>query len=348
MAPEYGATMGFFPVDEETLAYLRFTGRDEHLVQLVEAYCKAQGLFRTDDTPDPDFSDTLELDLGDVEPSIAGPRRPQDRVPLREAKADWRAEPRRRWCRPRSSTATATVHDGATVRTPPRLRRHRGDHELHQHFQPGGDARRRAPREEGGRARPYDPAVGEDEPRARLAGRHRIPRGGRSDALPRPARLQPRRLRLHDLHRQLRPARPATSATPIRQNDLVAVAVLSGNRNFEGRVNPDTRANYLASPPLVVAYALAGRMDIDFATEPIGTGSDGKPVYLARHLALAGRGRSRHPHVGPLRDVPAESTRTSSKETSAGGRSRRPPATCSHGTRARPTSRRRPTSTTSL
>jgi aconitate hydratase len=89
MAPEYGATMGFFPVDDETLAYLRFTGRDERLVRLVEAYCKAQGLFRTDETPDPVFSETLELDLGDVEPSIAGPRRPQDRVPLRLAKADW-------------------------------------------------------------------------------------------------------------------------------------------------------------------------------------------------------------------------------------------------------------------
>ena len=233
MSPEYGATCGFFPVDDETLAYMRLTGRSEEQVALVEAYCKEQGLFRTDDSPDPEYSDVLELELSTVEPSLAGPARPQDRVPLAQvpesferALADMARgrEPKLNHER----VATWTGEGGTSGRTARialtrdqrarqgaaraierahgRRGRHRRDHELHEHIEPGGDGGRGTARQEGHRARAGAEALGEVEPRARLARRHRVPRRERPDALPRARGLLSRRLRLHDLHRQLRPA----------------------------------------------------------------------------------------------------------------------------------------------
>ena len=279
MAPEYGATMGFFPVDDETLAYLRFTGRDERLVRLVEAYCKAQGLFRTDETPDPVFSETLELDLGDVEPSIAGPRRPQDRVPLRLAKADWEKN-LAAMVPPEKRSATAAVRNGTSFEL-----RHGSvviaaitscTNTSNPEVMLGAGLLARKAVERGLATPPWvktSLAPGSQVVTEYLAEAGLTPYLDRlgfelvgygcTTCIGNSGPLDPR------------------ISDAIREHDLVAVAVLAGNRNFEGRVNPDTRANYLASPPLVVAYALAGRMDIDFATEPIGTGKDGKPVFLA-------------------------------------------------------------------
>ena len=226
MSPEYGATCGFFPVDDETLRYLRLTGRSDDQVALVEAYCRENGLWHDPDEQ-PTYSQVVELDLSTVEPSIAGPRRPQDRIPLREARnafsaalpsfgVDGGQRPRRRGGRGidgRERRARADGDRGANGRSAddrrrdrrdrPRRRRDRRDHVLHEHVQPGRDDRRRPAREEGRRARPHAQAVGEDEPRARLEGRHRVLREGRPDAVSRGARLQHRRLRLHDVHRQL-------------------------------------------------------------------------------------------------------------------------------------------------
>ena len=149
-----------------------------------------------------------------------------------------------------------------------------------------------------------DQALGQGQPGARLEGRHRLSPRRRARHVPRPAPLQPGRLRLHDLHRQLGPAARRRSPRRSDRDDLVAVAVLSGNRNFEGRINPDVRANYLASPPLVVAYALAGTMDIDLQNDPLGTDQQGRPVYLEGHLAQPARDPGHDPQVGSLGDVP--------------------------------------------
>ena len=294
MAPEYGATCGIFPVDAETLRYLRFTGRPEPLVQLVEAYCKEQGLFHTAQTPEANYTDTLSLDLGTVEPSLAGPKRPQDRVALGDVEesfadcAAWtagrgQAEGR---CRiadaPEPAAAAATVTlNGDAHELRPRLRGHRRHHELHEHVESVGHAGRRPAGEESGREGPANQALGQDEPGARLEGGHRISDRSRPDAVAGAAALLPGRLRLHDLHRQQRAACRRRSRRRSRKANLVVAAVLSGNRNFEGRVHPEVRANYLASPPLVVAYALAGRRSTSTCvTEPLGTDTEGKPVYL--------------------------------------------------------------------
>jgi aconitate hydratase len=278
MAPEYGATMGFFPVDAETLNYLRFTGRDERLVTLVEAYTRAQGLFRTDETPDPVFSDTLELDLGDVVPAIAGPRRPQDRIPLTESKADWEKN-LSGMIDPARAGATAHIQDGVPFDI-----KHGSvviaaitscTNTSNPEVMLGAGLLARKAVEKGLKTPPwvktslapgsqvvteYLDAAGVT-PALNALGFNLVGYGC-TTCIGNSGPLDPR----------------ITDA--IKESDLVAVAVLSGNRNFEGRVNPDTRANYLASPPLVVAYALAGRADIDFYNEPIGSGSDGQPVYL--------------------------------------------------------------------
>ena len=158
--------------------------------------------------------------------------------------------------------------------------------------------------QEGRRARAEDQALGQGQPGARLEGRHRLPPRRRARHVPRPAPVQPGRLRLHDLHRQLGPACRRRSPRRSTNDDLVAVAVLSGNRNFEGRINPDVRANYLASPPLVVAYALAGTMDIDLQNEPLGNDPQGQPGLLEGHLAQPARDPGHDPEVGSLGDVP--------------------------------------------
>ncbi len=283
MAPEYGATCGFFPVDDETLAYLRRTGRP---TELVERYTKEQGLFRTDASPDPVFSDTLELDLSTVEPSLAGPKRPQDRVPLAQMKEAFR------------KALTAPVKDRGFGLEAGDLGRtaavsFRGDAELkhgavviaaitsctntsNPSVMLGAGLLARKAVRKGLKVPGYvktslapgSKVVTEYLSKAGLLpdlealGFNVVGYGcttciGNSGPLPEP---------VHDA---------------IAEGKLVAAAVLSGNRNFEGRINPDVKANYLASPPLVVAYALAGTTDVDLTREPLGTGSDGKPVMLA-------------------------------------------------------------------
>ncbi|NDQ56736.1 MAG: aconitate hydratase AcnA [Acidipila sp.] len=274
MSPEYGATMGFFPVDAETLAYLRFSGRDEFLVTLVEAYTKEQGIFRTDQTPDPVFTDTLELNLAEVEPTIAGPKRPQDRVPLRTAKAAFLT----------SMEGKPAVH--VAVKS-------NGDHYEIGH----GSVVIAAITSCTNTSNPTL-MIG-----AGLVAKKAVERGLTSKpwvktSLAPGSKVVTDYLDAAGLTPYLNALRfnlvaygcttcignsgplPEPIAEAIKDNHLVAVSVLSGNRNFEGRINPLVRANYLASPLLVVAYALAGRMDMDMATEPLGNDQAGKPVFL--------------------------------------------------------------------
>jgi len=274
MAPEYGATMGFFPVDAEILNYLTFTGRDATRVQLVEAYTKEQGIFRTDQTPDPIFSDTMELDLGTVEPTLAGPKRPQDRVPLRNAKQSFEKSMQGQ------STASAHVQNngnsfdlssGAVVIAAITSCTNTSNPSL----MIGAGLLAKKAVERGLKSKPWV--------KTSLAPGSKVV----TDYLE-AAGLTPF---LDKLNFQLvgfgcttcignsGPLSEPIGAA-IKENNLVAVSVLSGNRNFEGRIHPLVRANYLASPPLVVAYALAGRMDMDLTTEPLGRDSSGKDVFL--------------------------------------------------------------------
>jgi aconitate hydratase len=275
MAPEYGATMGFFPVDSETLAYLRFSNRPADLIALVEAYTKDQGLFRTDETPDPLYVDTLELDLSTVTPSMAGPKRPQDRVELPDVRKNFYdafpAAKKTAAATAELNGASATIESGAVViaaitsctntsnpsvmlaagllakkaverglKTKPWVKTSLapGSKVVMDYYQKAG-------------LTPYLEALN-----FHLVGFGCTTCIGNSGPLPEPV------------------------AEAVAQENLVVAAVLSGNRNFEGRINPLVKANYLASPPLVVAYAIAGTMDIDFTTEPLGSDGAGAPVYL--------------------------------------------------------------------
>jgi aconitate hydratase len=274
MAPEYGATMGFFPVDAETLAYLRFTGRNAERVALVEAYTKMQSLFRTDQTPDPMFSDTLQLDLGKVEPTLAGPKRPQDRVPLRQAK-----------------TSFAKAMEGATSKHVEV--KNNGDH-----FELSNGSVVIAAITSCTNTSNPSLMLG-----AGLVAKKAVERGLESKpwvktSLAPGSKVVTDYLKAAGLTPYLEKLKfnlvgfgcttcignsgplPEAIGSAIKENNIVAVSVLSGNRNFEGRIHPLVRANYLASPPLVVAYALAGRMDFDMATESLGNDRTGKPVYL--------------------------------------------------------------------
>ncbi|MEJ2646019.1 MAG: aconitate hydratase AcnA [Gammaproteobacteria bacterium] len=307
MAPEYGATCGIFPVDEETLHYLRLTGRSEEQVALAEAYAREQGMFRTADAPEAVYSDTLELDLGTVEPSLAGPKRPQDRVALREAKqsvrgaldrilherglAVERTEEVSRFADEGGHTAVGVEQQGA----------HRGRVRVQANGEGfylddgmvviaaitsctntsnpsvmlGAGLVAKKAVERGLTVKPwvktslapgsrvvteYLQQAGLVEPLQAL-GFHTVGYGcttciGNSGPL------------------------PERISEAIRADDLVVCSVLSGNRNFEGRIHSEVHMNYLASPPLVVAYAIAGRMDVDLFNEPLGTDGDGQPVYL--------------------------------------------------------------------
>ncbi len=315
MAPEYGATCGFFPVDAETLRYLRLTGRPDELVQLVEVYAKEQGLFRTDDMPDPLFNTLLELDLATVEPSVAGPRRPQDRVPLYNLKQSfWQAMktvfnrqvqdddiPGRgymRWVGEAGTPADSEVTPSANR------------YSMYQGYQ--------APLTLEGQdvtmthgatviaaitscTNTSNPSV---MIAAGLVAKKAVERGLAVPAyvktsLAPGSRVVTEYLRAAGLLPYLEQLRfnvvgygcttcignsgPVAEeiATAVKDHNLVVSAVLSGNRNFEGRINPVVRANYLASPPLVVAFAIAGTVDIDLVYEPLGMDQDGKPVYLA-------------------------------------------------------------------
>src|SRR5947209_10796471 len=307
MAPEYGATVGIFPVDQETLRYLEFTGRPPEQVRLVEAYMKEQGLFHTPDAPEPTYSDTLALDLGTVEPSLAGPRRPQDRVSLREVGKNFlealptlikptstvAAPPptNGRWEAEGGAVATAALAP-AKRRTHVSLKLDGQDCELRHGsvviaaitsctntsnpsvMIAAGLLAKKAV-ERGLRSRPW--VKTSLAPGSKVVTEY-LDRAGLTPSL--------EQLRFHLVGYGCTtcignsgPLPEAVSAA-IAEGELVTCAVLSGNRNFEGRIQQEVRANYLASPPLVVAYALAGRIDLDLHTQPLGTGKDGKPVYL--------------------------------------------------------------------
>lgn len=275
MSPEYGATMGFFPVDAVTLDYLRSTGRPSDLVDLVERYTKEQGLFRGDDSPEPAYNDTLELDLSTVEPSLAGPKRPQDRVPLREMKRSFQVTLQDAFDRPPSGSAgnsAREIRDGAVVIAAITSCTNTSNPSV----MIGAGLLAKKAVEAGLSVAPYvktSLAPGSRvvtsyldalglTPYLQALGYHVVGYGcttciGNSGPL------------------------PVQVAQTIQEKDLVVASVLSGNRNFEGRVHPLTKVNYLASPPLVVAFALAGTVAIDLTTEPIGHDPNDQPVYLA-------------------------------------------------------------------
>lgn len=318
MAPEYGATCGIFPVDAETLRYLRLSGRPEPLVHLVEAYFKEQGLFHGPGTSEAEYSDTLELDLSTVEPSLAGPKRPQDRVLLQEAKAAWEKALAVMLENPPTATAKAKSLPIVTAGTSD------AKSEMRLEGEGGGGT-----------------AVGVEDPTAPsaafrglrnghlthgsvviaaitsctntsnpsvmiaagLVAKKAVERGLTTKpwvkaSLAPGSKVVTEYLKDAGLDKYLDQLRfnlvgygcttcignsgplPLEISKAIQEDDLVAVSVLSGNRNFEGRINSEVRANYLASPPLVVAYALAGTMDIDLLHEPLGTDKSGKPVFL--------------------------------------------------------------------
>ena len=286
MSPEYGATMGFFPVDQETLRYLASTGRSKEQVDLVERYTKEQGLFRSDDTPDPEFTDTVELDMSTVEPSLAGPKRPQDRIPLSNIRESFHLSLQA----PTSERGFALAEEGlfrraAVVRNSETYELRHGSvviaaitsctNTSNPSVMIGAGLLAKKAVERGLMVKPYV--------KTSLAPGSRVVTDYLTEA-----GLLPY---LEALHFHVvgygcttcignSGPLPQSVATAIRENDLVVAAVLSGNRNFEGRINPLTQANYLASPPLVVAYALAGTVDIDLTSDPIGYDPNGLPVYL--------------------------------------------------------------------
>jgi aconitate hydratase len=279
MGPEYGATIGYFPIDDETLRYLELTGRDRHLIDLVESYAREQGMFRTDSSPDPMFTDSLELDLATVVPSLSGPRRPQDRIPLTESKKSFKE-------------ALPSLMKGADVNKTVTVQNNGDKFQLthgsvvisaitsctntsNPSVMIGAGLLAKKAAEKGLTSKPWvktslapgSKVVTEYLKDSGLLsylediGFHLVGYGcttciGNSGPLPEPV------------------------VNAIQEGDLVAAAVLSGNRNFEGRIHPNVRANYLASPPLVVAYALAGHMDTDLYNEPLGSDMQGKPVFL--------------------------------------------------------------------
>jgi aconitate hydratase len=289
MSPEFGSTCGIFPIDDETLRYLELTGRPSAQVALVEAYAKAQGLFRDASTPDPVYTDTLELDLGTVQPTLAGPRRPHDKISLKDVKAGFGKVLG-------EMIAQAKAKKGGGSATAEDLSKHstvEGEsYELghgsvviaaitsctntsNPYVMLGAGLLARNARKRGLTTKPWvktslapgSKVVTEYLRRAGVLGdlealRYNVVGYGCTTCIGNSGPL------------------PEAISKAIQDGDLVAVAVLSGNRNFEGRIHADVRANYLASPPLVVAYALAGRIDIDFASEPLGKDSSGKDVFL--------------------------------------------------------------------
>ncbi len=286
MAPEYGATMGFFPVDDETLNYLRRTGREEHEVQLVERYAKENQLFRTDASPAPKFNKVIRLDLASVEPSLAGPKRPQDRVALGAMKQTFR------------KALTAPVAERGYALDNVALQRKATVKDNGHSAEIGHGAVVIAAITSCTNTSNPSVMIG-----AGLLARNAVAKGLKvkpyvKTSLAPGSRVVTDYLEKAGLLKDLDALGfnvvgygcttcignsgplPDAVAKAVTDGDLVAAAVLSGNRNFEGRVNPHVKANYLASPPLVVAYALAGTTDIDLVNEPLGTGTAGAPVYL--------------------------------------------------------------------
>jgi aconitate hydratase len=286
MAPEYGATMGFFPVDDETLRYMTQTGRLPDEVEVVEKYYKAQGMFRTDATPDPVFSDSLELDLSTIQPSLAGPKRPQDRVLVADMKKNWQTDIRA----PIEKRGFALTED--QLKNTGKLATKTGDVDLKH-----GDVVIAAITSCTNTSNPSVMlAAGILAKKAVEAGLDSKP--WVKTSLAPGSKVVTEYLKDTELLPYLEQLGfyvvgygcttcignsgplPEPVVAAIKEGDLVSASVLSGNRNFEGRINPHVKANYLASPPLVVAYALAGTVDIDLTKEPIGKGKDGKDVYL--------------------------------------------------------------------
>jgi len=294
MAPEYGATCGIFPVDAETLKYLRFSGRPETLVQLVEAYTKEQGLFHTPQTPEAMYTDTLQLDLGTVEPSLAGPRRPQDRVVLGKVKESFAKElPNLLGKASGGRQPPVGAQQGADApRSPVKVTLGNETHELHDGsvviaaitsctntsnpsvMLAAGLVAKKAV-EKGLKTKPW--VKTSLAPGSKVVTDYLVEAG---------LMRYLEQLRFHlvgyGCTTCIGNSGPLPSAVShgIDEGSLVVAAVLSGNRNFEGRIHPEVRANYLASPPLVVAYALAGRVDIDLHSEPLGQDANGQPVFL--------------------------------------------------------------------
>jgi aconitate hydratase len=286
MAPEYGATMGYFPVDEETLRYMRLTGRSEEVIARTEAYLRAQGLFREANSPEPEFTDTLELDLGSVVPSLAGPKRPQDRVALTDMKDTFRkaltapVKERGFELSQEALTKEATfgtnggstqMKHGAVVIAAITSCTNTSNPSV---LVAAGLVAKKAV-EKGLNVKPY--VKTSLAPGSRVVTEY-LKKAGLIDPLS--------KLGFNVIAYGCTTCignsgpLPGEVAKAVTGSDLVASAVISGNRNFEGRVHPLVKANFLASPPLVVAYALAGTVDIDLNNEPLGTGSDGKEVYL--------------------------------------------------------------------
>jgi aconitate hydratase len=306
MAPEYGATIGFFPVDEESLRYLRRTGRPPELVDFVERYYKEQQLFRTPNTPEPRFSSRLELDLATIEPSLAGPKRPQDRVLLSGMKSQWQQDLAITFGKSSPAADSTPGHmqdEGGGVVGPAAVSTDAG--------LAGVDVRLNGDRFQLKHGSVVIAAItsctNTSNPSvmvgAGLLARNAVQKGLTRKPWVKTSLAPGSRVVTEYLHKagldqyldQLgfnlvgygcttcignSGPLPDPIAEAITSGDLVACAVLSGNRNFEGRINPHVRANYLASPPLVVAYALAGATDIDLTTEPIGADRDGRSIYL--------------------------------------------------------------------
>jgi aconitate hydratase len=289
MAPEYGATCGIFPVDAETVRYLRFTGRPEEQVRLVEAYMKEQGLLHTAETPSAAYSDTLTLDLASVEPSLAGPTRPQDRVRLRESKKAFADSLQVLLSRAKGGKSLPQVA-GTPAAAPAAPAPSAGDvrhgsvviaaitsctNTSNPSVMLAAGLLAKKAAERGLQTKPW--VKTSLAPGSKVVTDYLVEAG-----LMRP--LEQLRFHLTGYGCQTCIGNsgplPAPVSKAIEDGNLVVAAVLSGNRNFEGRVHPEVRANYLASPPLVVAYALAGRMDIDLYNEPLGTDAKGQPVYL--------------------------------------------------------------------
>jgi aconitate hydratase len=275
MAPEYGATCGIFPVDAETIKYLRLTGRPADQIALVEAYCKEQGIFHTESTPEATYSDSLELDLSTVEPSVAGPKRPQDRVRLSDAGRSFtKALPS--LLPPGASAdaakpASGNLAHGSVVIAAITSCTNTSNPSV---MIAAGILAKKAV-ERGLAVKPW---VKTSLAPGSLVVTEYFAKSGLDKYL--------EKLKFHTVGYGCTTCignsgpLPAEVSKAIEENKLVVASVLSGNRNFEGRINPEVRANYLMSPPLVVAYAIAGRIDLDLHVDPLGTGSDGKPVYL--------------------------------------------------------------------
>jgi aconitate hydratase len=278
MSPEYGATCGIFPVDKETLAYLRLTGRSDEQIALVDAYCREQGLFHEESTPEAEYSQLLALDLATVEPSLAGPKRPQDRVVLSDAKASFEKALPGLIKAPKAGAAPAATN---------------GDGNLHH-----GSVVIAAITSCTNTSNPYVMLAAGLLAKKAVERGLEVPEWVKTSLAPGSKVVRDylesagligylEKLKFHIVGYGCTTCignsgpLPTEVSEEIDEKNLVVASVLSGNRNFEGRINPDVRANYLMSPPLVVAFALAGRIDLDLRVDAIGNGKDGQPVYLA-------------------------------------------------------------------